>query len=93
MKEEKKVKMSSKYKARIPLKEKLKKYLYKQLVAVIFSIIVLIINPVNDIYYYGSSIISLLIVIISFKDLVEERNELVTHPLPQLEKRGGDENE
>ena len=54
---------------------------------------VLIVNPVKDIYYYGSAFIAFIFIIISFYDLVKEHNELVSNILPQLEKRGGDENE
>ena len=48
-------------------------------------------HPVHDSYYYGVALISFLLVILSFKDLVDEFNMLVTNKLPQLEKRGGDE--
>jgi len=78
---------------KIPFKEKLRKYLYKQVIGMILGVIVLFINPVNDIYFYGSSLIVLLMVILSFKDLVKERNEIVSNPLPQLNKRGGDRDE
>lgn len=78
---------------KIPFKEKLRKYLYKQIIGIIIGIIVLFINPINDIYFYGSSLIVLLMVVLSFKDLVNERNEIVSNPLPQLNKRGGDRDE
>ncbi|MBR1385337.1 MAG: hypothetical protein IJ568_00755 [Bacilli bacterium] len=75
-----------------PFKEKFKKYLYKQLIAIIISIVIIILNPFEDSYYYGTAILSFLLTIISFYDLVNEHNELVSSKLPQLEKRGGDEN-
>ena len=50
-------------------------------------------NFINDEYYYGAAIISLVLVVISFKDLVKEHNILSSNKLPQLEKRGGDESE
>lgn len=78
---------------KMPFKEKVKKYLFKQIIAFIIGICVLILNPVNDIYYYGGGIIVLLMVVLSFYDLVKERNEIITNQLPQLGKRGGDENE
>ena len=77
----------------MPFKEKVKKYLYKQIIALIIGFYVAILNPVNDIYYYGGGIFALLMVILSFYDLVKERNEIITNQLPQLGKRGGDENE
>ena len=75
----------------MPFKEKMKKYLYKQLIGIILGILVVIFNPVNDIYYYGVAIINFVLAIWSFYDLVKERNLLVSNKLPQLEERGGDE--
>lgn len=77
----------------IPFKEKFFKHLYKQSIAIIIGIIILILQPVHDAYYYGAALITFLIVIISFHDLVKEHNEIVSNKLPQLEKRGGDEND
>ena len=74
-------------------KEKFTEHLYKQFIAIIIGIAVLILQPVHDAYYYGAALITFLIVIISFYDLVKEHNELVSNKLPQLEKRGGDEDE
>ena len=69
------------------------KYWVKYLVAVLLSLIMLIFNPVQDAYYYGSAIIGLVLIIWSFNDLVKIHNDLVSRPIPQLEKRGGDESE
>ena len=76
-----------------PFRKRLLSGLYKQIIAIIGGGIVLYLNPVDDFYYYGVAIISLFIIIVSFYDLVKEHNELVSNKLPQLEKRGGDENE
>lgn len=75
----------------MPFKEKIVKYLYKQVIGIILGIGVVVLNPVNDIYYYGVAIINFVLAIWSFYDLVKERNLLVSNKLPQLEKRGGDE--
>lgn len=69
------------------------KYLFKQILGIFLGTVVLLVNPVADSYYYGTSIIILLLVILSFYDLVKEHNLLVSTKLPQLEKRGGNENE
>lgn len=45
---------------------------------------------VADIYYYGAAIVSCLLVLISFYDIVIKYNELSKNKIPQLEKRGGD---
>jgi len=67
------------------------KYVYKELIAVVLPFIVIIFHPVNDAYYYAADLISLTLVILSFRDLIKEHNLLVSNKLPQLEKRGGDE--
>lgn len=77
----------------MPFKYRFMKGLYKQLFAILLGAIVLYFNPVYDLYYYGVSFVAFLIIIISFYDLVKEHNEIVSNILPQLEKRGGDENE
>ena len=69
------------------------KYIYKPLIGIIIGVAVLLLNFVSDIYYYASVIIVLILVVLSFYDLVIEHNLLVSTKLPQLEKRGGDENE
>ena len=73
-------------------KQPIFKYLYKEILAIIISILIIILNPVNDIYYYSVTLIALSLVILSFRDLVKEHNILATNRPPQLEKRGGDEN-
>ena len=67
------------------------KYLYKTLLASVIGILALIMDFVNDICYYGASIIIFILIILSFYDLVREHNVLVSSKLPQLDKRGGDE--
>ena len=69
------------------------KYWVKCLVASILSLLVIILDPVHDAYYYGAAIIGLILILSSFYDLVSIHNELVSRPIPQLEKRGGDESE
>ena len=68
------------------------KLIIKEIIALILPLIVVVLQPVNDMYYYGASILSLLLVLLSFHDLVKEHNILTTSKPPQLEKRGGDEN-
>lgn len=81
-----------KVKGQIPKKTHKFKYIYKPIIAVLISLFVLGINFVNDIFYYGATIITFILIILSFKDLVKEHNLLVSSKLPQLGKRGGDEN-
>ena len=69
------------------------KYVYKEWLALAVLIFAFASDTVNDMVYYGASIISLCLVVLSFKDLIKEHNLLSTNKLPQLDKRGGDENE
>lgn len=68
------------------------KYWVKYLIAMILSLLMIIFSPVNDAWYYGAAIIGLTLIIWSFYDLVKIHNQLVSRPIPQLDKRGGDEN-
>lgn len=67
------------------------KYIFKQLIAIFLAGAILFANFPADAYYYGTAIITFLLVIWSFYDLVKEHNLLVSTKLPQLEKRGGNE--
>lgn len=67
--------------------------LIKPIIALLISVIIIIVNPVSDLYYYAGTAISIIMVIWSFADIVKGLNMLTTRKLPQLEKRGGDENE
>lgn len=79
------------YNEKMRFGERLKK-LYKPLIGIILAIVILILNPVSDLYYYGGAIVSILMTIWSIGDIIKEYNLLTTRKLPQLEKRGGDEN-
>jgi hypothetical protein len=78
---------------KMPLLKKIRKYLYKQLIGIVIAIIIVITKPVSDVYYYVGAIINLLLIIASFYDLIKEQNLLASNKLPQLEIRGGEENE
>lgn len=69
------------------------KYVIKPIIAIILGILVLVFNFVYDIYYYVTAIIMFLLIVWSFIDIINCHNKLVSSKLPQLEKRGGDENE
>jgi len=69
------------------------KYTYKSVLSILIGIIVFFLNFVDDLYYYGAALIMFGLIIWSFYDLIKEHNLLVSTKLPQLEKRGGDENE
>lgn len=79
------------------LKEKVKthafRHIIKQIIGILIPLLTILSGTISDILIYGSSIIGLILVVLSFGDLVKEHNIIVSNKLPQLEKRGGDEND
>lgn len=65
----------------------------KQLSGIAISIGTLFLNPVNDFFYYGAALVALVLVLLSFLDLVRQYNALVGRKFEQLGIRGGDERE
>ena len=80
-------------KNKMKFSEKFLKYYFRQILAIIISLIPIFMHLVDDLYYYGASIISILLIITTFSGLVKAHNLLVSRKIVQLEKRGGDENE
>ena len=52
----------------------------------------ILILPPQDMYYYVAALISIGIAILSFYNIIAKLNILTTRKLPQLGRRGGDEN-
>ena len=65
------------------------KYIYKEIIGIIISIIAFLTMQANDVYYYGAAVISIFLAVLSFRDLVNEHNLLTSNELPQLNTRGG----
>lgn len=76
---------------KVPFKDKLPT-LIKPLIGVGIAILVFILHPAEDMFYYVSAIIIMAFVGWSFWDLIQHHNMLTTRKLPQLGRRGGDEN-
>ena len=66
--------------------------IYKPIIGLIITFAIYFLNPAEDIYYYNSALISIGFTIWSFYNIIKKANILTTRKLPQLEKRGGDEN-
>lgn len=63
------------------------------IVAAIIAILVIIINPVNDIFYYAAVILCMCGIITTLLCTIRYYNVLATRPLPQFEThKGGDDN-
>lgn len=73
------------------MKQKLP-YVKYLLISIVLAILILIWNPVYDIFYYIGVIVCMIMTALTFTDLIELHNKLTTRKLPQLNKRGGDEN-
>lgn len=69
------------------------KYIYKNVLAFIILLVVYLMNFFQDGINYGAVIVSLILIILSFGDLMNIHNLLVSNKLPQMNKRGGDESE
>lgn len=71
---------------------KIKASIIKPIIGLLITILVFILKPASDIYYYTAAIISIFMAILSFYNIIIKYNILTTQKLPQLDKRGGDEN-
>ncbi len=59
-------------------------------VVVFTALIMKILNPVSDLYYYAMALLSLLAVLYNLYDLIRNYNRLAMRRLPQFDKKGGD---
>lgn len=73
------------------IKEKLPT-LIKPLGGILIAIIVLIVNPVSDWFYYLGAFACMGTVLWAIMDIIKQHNLLTMRKLPQLNRRGGDEN-
>lgn len=67
-------------------------HLIKPLASIGIAMLVLLINPVEDLIYYLSAIFCMGMVVWVVFDIIKWHNVLSTRKLPQLNRRGGDEN-
>lgn len=69
------------------------KVLWKPIVGIVIAMLVILLKPVSDLYYYTAAVIAMIFVAWSFWDTLKLHNRLATRPLPQFNKRGGEEYE
>lgn len=62
--------------------------LVKPVAAILFAFVIMIWNPVADLYYYGGAVVSMAAVVWTLLDIIERHNTLATRKLPQLGRRG-----
>lgn len=58
---------------------------------VALAALVLIVNPVSDLYYYGAALIAMGLIGWDILGMIERFNLLATRELPQFHRRGGEE--
>jgi DNA-directed RNA polymerase subunit RPC12/RpoP len=81
---------SAKNYKKLPEFKTTKGFRIKQVLGVIAGDLILLLQPTDDMFYYGASILILVLIVLSFYSLVKEHNMLSCSKPPQLEKRGGD---
>lgn len=59
--------------------------------AVLLAVLILVINPVSDLYYYGGTIFAGAAIFLTLLGIIREYNVLATRPLPQFNRKGGDD--
>ena len=67
--------------------------LIKPLAGIVLAAAILLANPVSDWFYYIGAFASMGTVLWAILDIIRQHNMLTTRRLPQLNRRGGDENE
>lgn len=54
-------------------------------------ILLMVLKPASDIFYYGGSIIALIGIFLTIKDIISYYNIMATRRLPQFDRTGGDD--
>lgn len=67
--------------------------LIKPLAGIVLAAAILLANPVSDWFYYIGAFACMGTVLWAILDIIRQHNMLTTRRLPQLNRRGGDENE
>lgn len=62
------------------------------LIVDVISAVLILMNLINDIIYYGAAAVCLVLVVMLLLEVVRRYNDMITRPLPQFEKKGGDDN-
>lgn len=75
-----------------PFPDKMKT-LWKPIVGIVASLLIVVLAPVSDLYYYAAALVSMVFIVWSFWDILSMHNRLTTRPLPQFNERGGEEYE
>ena len=61
------------------------------LAATAVAVLIWLLNPISDIWYYAGTILSFLGVLITVMEIIKKYNVLATRRLPQFDRSGGDD--
>lgn len=75
------------------IKNKTKGYGFPLFLSGVPSLLILMFHPFQDEFYYIAASISLALILIIFRLIINKHNTFIARPLPQLNKRGGDKDE
>lgn len=64
----------------------------KPFIGIVIALVILVVNPVEDWYYYGGVVACMLTVQWSIVDIIRHHNQFTMRKMPQFNRRGGDEN-
>ncbi len=65
--------------------------LVKPFAGIVLAVVILLIDPVSDWFYYIGASVCMGTVLWAIMDIIKQHNMLTTRKLPQLNRRGGDE--
>ncbi len=60
-------------------------------ISLVLAVIVMVLQPVSDLFYYGVAILAMSSVFYCFRDIINYYNIMSTRRLPQFDKTGGDD--
>ena len=61
------------------------------LLSLLFTVLIHVINPVSDLWYYGGTILSYVGILSAITAIIQKYNILATRKLPQFQRHGGDD--
>ena len=61
------------------------------LIATALSMLIWFLHPVSDLWYYITAVFTLVIILVTFIDIIKAYNQLSTRRLPQFDRQGGDD--
>ena len=67
-------------------------YLIKPFVGIVIAVVLLCLAPTSEVWYYAGAFVCMILTGVTIVNIIRYHNLLTTRKLPQLKRRGGDEN-